>query len=230
VPVGKTAFSVLGTDFTLDMRDNAFNPKSGLRLSMGMSWIRSTDHAKQIHRVYADNEAYKTYKTYAFSNLLRNTVSLSGYIPLGTKKVVLMLYGAAGYIIQLQDESETFADRLFYLGGGHTMRGFPEESLCAVESPPGICAYGGNLMLNYKIELMFPIYKELGGAVFSDIGNLWKEPEETFKFFDLRATVGLGIRYSTPIGPLNFDYGFIVNRDESRGDPFGAVHFSIGTF
>lgn len=229
VPVGKTAFTVLGTDFTLDLRDNAFNPTSGLRLSMDVSWIRSTDHAEQIHRLYADNDAYKRWKTYAFSNLLKNTLSITGYIPMGTRKVVLMLYGGAGYVFQLQDESETFADRLFYLGGGHTMRGFPEESLCNVESPHGICAYGGNLMINYKIELMFPIYRELGGAVFSDIGNLWKEPE-SFSIIDLRATVGLGIRYITPIGPLNFDYGIIVNRDKSRGDPFGAIHFSIGTF
>jgi outer membrane protein insertion porin family len=229
LPVGKTAFWVVGTDFTLDLRDSAFNPTSGLRLSMGVSWVRSTDHAAQVHRYYADNEAYKTWTTYAFSNLLRNTLSISGYIPLGTKRVILLLYGAAGYIFQLQDGSETFADRLFYLGGGHTMRGFPEESLCAVESPPGICLNGGSLMVNYKIELLFPIYKELGGAVFSDLGNLWKDPSD-FSIIDLRATVGLGIRYSTPIGPLNFDYGIIVNRDESRGDPFGAVHFSIGTF
>jgi outer membrane protein insertion porin family len=229
VPVGKTAFTVLGTDFTLDLRDSAFNPTSGLRTSLGLSWVRSTKHALQVHRLYADNESYKTWKTFAFSNLLKNTLSIAGYIPLGTPKVILMLYGAAGYIIQLQDRSETFADRLFYLGGGHTMRGFPEESLCNVESPPGICAYGGNLMVNYKIELMFPIYKELRGAVFSDIGNLWKDPEN-FSIIDLRATVGLGIRYVTPIGPLNLDYGIIVNRDESRGDPFGAIHFSIGTF
>jgi outer membrane protein insertion porin family len=229
VPVGKTAFTVLGTDFTLDLRDSAFNPTSGVRLSLGLSWARSTQPAEQVHRSYADNEAYKKWKTFAFSNLLRNTLSISGYIPLGTRKVVLMLYGAAGYIAQLQDGSETFADRLFYLGGGHTMRGFPEESLCSVESPPGICAYGGNLMVNYKIELMFPIYKELGGAVFSDLGNLWKEPEN-FSIIALRATMGLGIRYETPIGPLSLDYGFIVNRDKSRGDPFGAIHFSIGTF
>ncbi|MFH1436505.1 MAG: POTRA domain-containing protein [Pseudomonadota bacterium] len=228
VPVGKTAFTVLGTDFTLDLRDNAFNPTKGMRLSMGVSWIRSTDPAEQTHKIYADNDEYKSWKTWSLSNLLRNTISIAGYIPLGTRKVVLMLYAATGFIFQLQDDSETFADRLFYLGGGHTIRGFPEESLCAYESPPGLCAYGGNLMVNYRVELSFPIYKELGGAVFSDMGNLWRELDN-FSFTDLKATIGVGIRYATPIGPLNLSYGIIINRDESRGEPFGALHFSIGT-
>ena len=140
VPVGKTAFTVLGTDFTLDLRDNAFNPTSGLRLSMGVSWIRSTDHAEQTHKTYADNDEYKSRKTWSLSNLLRNTISISGYIPLGTKKVVLMLYAATGFIFQLQDDSETFADRLFYLGGGHTMGGFPEESMYDDEPSIRSCA------------------------------------------------------------------------------------------
>jgi len=229
LPVGKTAFWILGTDFSLDLRDNAFNPTSGVKISMGLTWVRSNGYAAQEHRIYASNDAYKAWTTYAFSNLLRNTISLSGYIPLGTKKVILMLSGAAGYIFQLQDGSETFADRLFYLGGSHTMRGFPEESLCTVESPAGVCLYGGNLMVNYRLEVAFQIFKELGGAVFSDMGNLWKDPSN-FSFTEIRATLGFGIRYSTPIGPLNLDYGFILKRDESRGEPIGSLHFSIGTF
>jgi outer membrane protein assembly factor BamA len=233
VPVGKTSFTVLGLDFSLDLRNSAFNPTSGARISGGVSWIRSTTHAKMDHRVWADNEAAKTWTTWAFSNLLRATLAVSAYIPLGTPRVVLMLYGGAGYIAQLQSGSETFADRLFYLGGGHTLRGFPEESLCARESSsydtPGkkVCIYGGNLMVNYKIELQLSVYRELGLVVFSDLGNLWREPK-SFSPIDLRATVGVGIKYATPIGPINLAYGFVLLRDKDRGEPFGSLHFSIG--
>ena len=76
----------------------------------------------------------------------------------------------------------------------------------------------------------YPFYKQLGLAVFSDLGNLWRNAEKNFNPVDVRTTVGAGIRYMTPIGPLNFYYGIVLNRDKSRGEPFVALHFSIGSF
>ena len=48
--------------------------------------------------------------------------------------------------------------------------------------------------------------------------------------FALRYAAGLGLRYTTPVGPVAFDYGFNLDRRKSRDEPFGAFHFSIGVF
>ncbi len=89
---------------------------------------------------------------------------------------------------------------------------------------------GGNLMINPKFELRIPIKGPFETAVFTDIGNLWVDAEYPFKkgSFPIRASVGSGIRYQTPIGPLAFDYG--INLTRKAFEDFGAFHFAIGLF
>ena len=43
---------------------------------------------------------------------------------------------------------------------------------------------------------------------------------------DLRASIGSGIRFNTPVGPFRLDYGHKINRqpDERAGE----LHFRLG--
>jgi outer membrane protein insertion porin family len=41
-----------------------------------------------------------------------------------------------------------------------------------------------------------------------------------------RSSVGIGLRYVTPIGPMGLLYGYKLNRKE--GESPGKFHFSIG--
>jgi len=43
---------------------------------------------------------------------------------------------------------------------------------------------------------------------------------------DFKYTTGLGLRYSTPVGPVRVDYGHKLQRE--KGESAGEVHFSIG--
>jgi outer membrane protein insertion porin family len=43
---------------------------------------------------------------------------------------------------------------------------------------------------------------------------------------DFRYSVGLGIRYNTPVGPIRLDYGVAVKRTEEES--FGRFHISLG--
>jgi len=47
---------------------------------------------------------------------------------------------------------------------------------------------------------------------------------------ELRGSVGFGVRYRSPIGPIRFDIGFKTDRREIGGVLEGrrALHFSIG--
>ena len=73
---------------------------------------------------------------------------------------------------------------------------------------------GGNELLIINSELRFPldpIKKGLGIVAFYDGGNVFP----TVGFHDFAAlytnSVGLGLRYATPIGPVRVDLGHNLN-------------------
>ena len=73
-------------------------------------------------------------------------------------------------------------------------------------------------MLAASLEYRFPVANKVQGVVFSDIGNAWED--KGYKLSDLNASVGVGLRVQTPIGPIRLDY--------AQGDDGGRTHFSFG--
>jgi outer membrane protein insertion porin family len=94
----------------------------------------------------------------------------------------------------------------FYVGGADTLRGYNDEQ------------FKGNKMLAATAEYRFPVIKKVEGVVFGDIGNAWDG--EGYKLNDLKSSVGVGIRVTTPLGPIRLDY--------ARGQEGGKTHFSFG--
>ncbi|MEX0856114.1 MAG: BamA/TamA family outer membrane protein, partial [Gemmatimonadota bacterium] len=67
---------------------------------------------------------------------------------------------------------------------------------------------GGNRLLEGSVELRFPVWGSLvGGAAFVDFGRV-HDGSSRFSLSDMAFTPGLGLRYSTPIGPLRVDVGY----------------------
>jgi outer membrane protein insertion porin family len=122
------------------------------------------------------------------------------------------------------------ASERFFAGGDTTIRGF---ALDTVGAPNTISATGfprgGNALLVMNGELRVPIWKDIGAAVFMDGGNVFDRASE-FDLGELRGSVGFGVRYRSPIGPIRFDIGFKTDRREIGGEPERrrALHFSIG--
>jgi outer membrane protein assembly factor BamA len=152
---------------------------------------------------------------------------------------------------QLTDGSRTYPDRLFFLGGVDSLRGFLQDSLVPedvadklLDPDSGlgidqIVIRGGDVFINPRLELRVPLTDSVQTAIFVDAGNLWADPD-SIEPLRLRYATGSGLRIGTPIGPLVFDYGFNVERvldafDRSRRrqrywESIGAFHFSIGLF
>jgi len=103
---------------------------------------------------------------------------------------------------------------------------------------------GGEVLLLGTIEARFPLFWILGGAVFTDAGNVWDRTQNvTLRrvftvtgpgagYSDMRYSAGAGIRIRTPVGPVRFDYGWKLRRAKTEerdlSSSRGAFHFSLG--
>ena len=76
-----------------------------------------------------------------------------------------------------------------------------------------------------NLENRFPIYHNIGAVVFFDWGNVF-DLVENFRFSDLRETTGAGLRYTTPIGPILFYWGYKLDR--RTGESPYEFYLSIG--
>jgi outer membrane protein insertion porin family len=118
------------------------------------------------------------------------------------------------------------ASERFFAGGDTTIRGFPLDSVGAPNtiSPSGF-PRGGNALLLMNAELRMSVWRDLGAAFFLDGGNVYDRVSEV-NLSELRGSLGFGLRYKSPIGPIRFDVGFKIDRRPA--EPSRAFHFSIG--
>jgi outer membrane protein insertion porin family len=94
----------------------------------------------------------------------------------------------------------------------------------------GFNRLGGNKQVVFNFEYSFPIVPaaRLKGVLFYDIGKAFStdEERESVKFSDLRRSYGWGFWWLSPIGPLKFEWGYIVKRRPE--DEASQFDFSIG--
>jgi outer membrane protein insertion porin family len=113
----------------------------------------------------------------------------------------------------------------FFAGGGTTLRGFPIDEAGPIRyvpfCTPGQAAncpqvpvpIGGNQLFIFNSEIRYPIpvFHNLGGVVFYDGGNVYRRINFPDFINNYSNTVGVGLRYSTPIGPIRVDFGHNLN-------------------
>jgi len=121
--------------------------------------------------------------------------------------------------------------QLFFSGGGTTLRGFPLNGagpqrlvpFCTPGTAPSACTsaitvpVGGEQLFILNSELRFPLHvpvnilKPLGAVVFYDGGNVFSHINLSQFGNSYTNTVGIGLRYGTPIGPIRIDVGRNLN-------------------
>lgn len=115
-------------------------------------------------------------------------------------------------------------DKLFYAGGGGSVRGFVYQTagpLDAYGNP-----LGGASVVEANVELRQRIGKAFGAVAFVDAGSAYPDVLPNFSQLAPRVGAGVGIRYYTDFGPIRADVGFPLNRRPS--DPPFGLYVSLG--
>jgi outer membrane protein insertion porin family len=148
------------------------------------------------------------------------------YFPLfwGT---VGMLHGRVGFIHGDPVGDEPVWER-FYLGGMGSVRGYEWRDISPRDPETGD-EIGGNKMLQFNVEFLFPIIKKAGlqGVLFYDTGNAYDNGED-LELGVLRRSVGYGVRWYSPMGPIRMEYGYILD-DEQGQKGEGGWEFTMGS-
>jgi outer membrane protein assembly complex protein YaeT len=129
---------------------------------------------------------------------------LFAYLPIGP------VVWAQGYRLGAVPGSNPLLllDNRFRAGGPTTVRGFEQNAL-GPQTVEGD-SIGGQAVAVVNQELRFPLWKRLKGGLFWDAGNVWLTSKE-LDLADLRQSVGVGLRYMFPFGPLRLEYAWVVN-------------------
>jgi outer membrane protein assembly factor BamA len=250
VPEGTTFAIAEQFRASWDRRDRPLDATSGTFVSIGAEHVHAEPIGESASAPLSPSDI--SVFTPTKSDFMRYDGRIAGYLRLSKRGMALALSLRGGVIQQLIPTSRTYPDRLFFLGGIDTIRGFPQDSLVPEDvaqqllHPPAgstpltindVVIRGGDAFVNPRAELRIPLTSSVQTALFVDSGNLWTNPK-LVDLSKLRYAIGTGLRIETPIGPLAFDYGFNVERvldqlfpsrkDQRTWESIGAFHFSIG--
>jgi translocation and assembly module TamA len=115
------------------------------------------------------------------------------------------------------------ADRLFFAGGGGSVRGFDYRSL-GPKLPNGVIV-GGRSLVEGSLEMRVKVTDSIGIVPFLDAGSAF---DSTYPNFSerMRVGAGLGLRYYTGLGAIRLDVARAITREQ--GDPAFAVYIGLG--
>lgn len=190
--------STVSTTYTRDTRDNALDAHRGIYQSYEFDLNPAALGSNVSFGKFMGQTAYyyKLPKEVVWANSLR----------LGMEQAF------AGSHVPISEK--------FFSGGGSTLRGFPLNG-AGPQHPITACGsnacfpisvpVGGRELLIVNSEFRIPltmIKKGLGLATFYDGGNVFSGPGLRGQYTN---TLGVGLRYATPVGPVRVDVGHNLN-------------------
>lgn len=153
---------------------------------------------------------------------LKTEAQATAYLPLQDgAKTVLAGRARIGSIVG-GEELTVPSDRLFYSGGGGSVRGYSYQSI----NPrlPDNTPRGGLSLFETSIEVRHDIGQKFQAVGFVDAGAIGFQ--ETPNLTNMRYGAGVGVRYKLPFGPVRADIAVPLNKRE--GDAAFQLYISIG--
>ena len=168
----------------------------------------------------------------------RATAQYQQYFPV-TKKVTAAFNSEISMGVGTSGQSYPIFKN-FYSGGLGSVRGFEQGSLTtaaqrailsSTTATTAAIATGGTKKLNLNAELLSPLPgggndRTLRMYGFFDAGGIFGS-DESIQMSDLRTSVGVGISWISPVGPLRLAFAKPLNKFDS--DKIQTMQFQIGT-
>jgi translocation and assembly module TamA len=195
-----TFAGVLG-GITFDSRDNAADATEGFYVDAEVEPFYEFNYGNLATRMVAEARTY-------YSLDADDRFVLAGRAKIGS------LVGSP--------ISETAPDKLFFAGGGGSVRGYGYRNI-GVETADGIV--GGRSLAEASAELRVRVTETIGVVGFVDAGFVGADSFPDFSG-DIKVGVGGGLRYLTGLGPLRLDVAFPL--DPGPDDPSVAFYVGIG--
>ena len=202
---GYTSSAVpLTIGWSRDSRDSALAPNSGVYQKLNSEWSVVGD-----------------------ARYLRANYQYQQYVPLN-KKFTLAFNGELGLGKGINGRPFPVFKN-FYSGGLGSVRGFDQGTL----GPRDVtgASLGGPKKVSLNVELIAPFPgagndRTLRVFTFADIGNVYGDNERV-RLSEMRASVGVGLSWISPLGPLRLAYAKPVRK--FAGDRIQELQFQIGT-
>jgi outer membrane protein assembly factor BamA len=195
--------STLSSTLVRDTRDKPLDAHRGIFATVDLRVTPvALGSSASFAKIFGQYSFYKPVHSLVFANSLR----------LGLAKAF--------------DGSFVPTSQLYFSGGGTSLRGFPIDEagpqrlvpFCNVLKNQTGCVditlpVGGRQLFILNSEMRFPlrIMKDLGGVVFYDGGNVYTAINFNNFINNYTNTLGIGLRYATPIGPIRIDLGRNLN-------------------
>ena len=211
---------------TFDFRDNDINPTRGAYFRL--SWEFSNKLFGPQTGNSVDINYYKLISRNRFYYPLKDWVIAVG-VSAGHQKNFANPSGndntIAGYIPGI---------KVFRLGGPDNVRGFSDTEINRLKTGDDISdvqidneAY----FINYKFEPRYRISDNVMINLFLDAGRVYVND---FRPLSVRASIGSGFKFITPVGGLDFDYGIKLTKKSYKNntlqESFGRFHLTVGQF
>ena len=158
---------------------------------------------------------------------LRSSYQYQQYIPLN-KQYTLAFNGELGYGKGLSGRPFPVFKN-FYSGGLGSVRGFEQGTLGPRDVTGSVIGGSKKVTLNAEIMTPFPGAgndRTLRMFGFVDVGNVYGE-DQNFELSEMRASVGIGLSWISPVGPLRLAIANPVRK--FAGDRIQKLQFQIGT-
>lgn len=193
--LGGLGANSLGYSYSFDTRRTGLDPNSGVLLRFGQEFgFGDTSFIKTTAQATAETKVWGEELT------LRATIE--------------------GGMLAFSDGQSRVTDRFFL--GSRLLRGFEPGGIGPRDAVTDD-ALGGNVFAVARLEAEFPLglpeeYGITGGAFF-DYGSVWDVgntfgADVLYNDFTPRSVVGLSIFWTTPIGPLRFNFSNALDAQE----------------
>ena len=223
---GNDNTSLLGVTYIYDDLDSALNPTKGFRAELDTE-LAGPGGDQYFGRVQA--------KAYYFHPVFRDDI-------------VVRLKGTAGHIEGWNGKDPSVLDTFYK--GGDSLRGFEQSGIGPRQrsSDGSVNAIGAQTYVIGSVEVTFPLGLPesfgLSGSVFSDFGTAFGTDAKSLNLNSgscrgsggncpvynskkLRASVGAGITWTSPFGPLRVDVAYPLSK--AKFDETELIRFGVGT-